>query len=58
VSVKQILEKAWEDCKEYGVELSAVDFTLLRWPGGETLHYEVEYRGRAIERKPQNQPDE
>lgn len=58
MSVKQILEKAWEDCKEYGVELSAVDFTVLRGLGGETLPYEVEYRGRAIERKPQNQPDE
>lgn len=48
MSVKQILENAWEECKEQGVELSTVDFTILRGIGGESSPCEVEYSGRAI----------
>ena len=60
MSIKQILAKAWEDCKEEGVELSTVDFTILRGICGESSLHEVEYSGRAIEpeEKPQNQSDE
>ena len=57
VSVKQILTKAWEDCKKEGVELNSVEFEFFHRVGVGSGIVNIEYGGRAIE-KPQKQPDE
>ena len=57
MSIKQILEKAWEDCKMEGVELESVNFEIQRYLGRDSVVFNVHFAGNAIE-KPQNQPDE
>ena len=60
MSIKQILAKAWEDCRKEGVDLSSVYFRCERRIDGKVIRFEVDIDGRAIEpmEKPQNQPDE
>lgn len=60
MSIEQILEKAWEDCRKKGVELSSVTFDTTTCSPFKSRVKEVNFYGLAVgfNEKPQNQPDE